>query len=326
MRGGRVGADCRLPPLTVPSEGVHAERRLIELSRSRHHLVTRDLVSRAGLSSDQWDRLTGTDVWLPIVPGIWRHEATPPSWEMRVIAGARWLGPDAALHGISASRWLGMEGSDTDRVGFLTPRARRHLPPWLELHTTLQWSKGDTITRNGVRTSNATRAIIDMAKDASPQQLEAAIDSAIRLRLTAVPRLTRRMNELSGSGRRGIRTLRALLLDSGGESDLERKFLRLVRVHGFERPESQIVYHSHGRTLRVDFEWPALGLVAEVSGRLGHTSRSDQQREIRRRNELQRLGKRYIEFSTADVIGNPGYVLDTVGLYVPVIARPRSRR
>jgi very-short-patch-repair endonuclease len=270
--------------------------------------------------------LTGTDVWIPIVPGIWRHEATPPSWEMRVMAGATWLGPNAALHGVSAGRWLGMEGCDTDRVGFLTPRTRRHLPSWLELHTTLQWTKGDTIIRNGVRTSNATRAIIDMAKDASPLQLEAAIDSAIRKRLTAVPRLTRRMSELSGSGRRGIRTLRALMLDSGGESDLERKFLRLMRMHGIERPDTQIVYRSNGRTMRVDFEWPALGLVAEVSGRLGHSSRSDQQREIHRRNELQRLGKRYIEFSTADVIGDPAYVIDTVATYVPVIARPRIRR
>jgi very-short-patch-repair endonuclease len=278
------------------------------------------------LSPDQWDRLTGTDAWLQIAPGIWRHEATPATWEMNVIAGSMWLGADAALHGATAGRWLGLEGCETERVGFLTPRARRHLPPWLELHTTLQWTKGDTVLRNGVRTCNATRAIIDMAKDATAQQLEAAIDSAIRMRLTAVPRLTRRIHELSGSGRRGIHTLRTLMLDSGGESDLERTFLRLMRAHGFIRPQSQIVYRSSGRTLRVDFEWPILGLVAEVSGRLGHSSRQDQQREIHRRNELQRLGKRYIEFSTADVIGNPDYVVETVGTYVPVIARPRNRR
>jgi very-short-patch-repair endonuclease len=305
---------------------MQAERRLIELTRSQHHLATRDLVTKAGLSPDQWDRLTGTDVWLQIVPGVWRHEATPATWEMNVIAGSLWLGPDAALHGASAGRWLGMEGCDTERVGFLTPRARRHLPPWLELHTTLQWTKGDTVLRNSVRTSNATRAIIDMAKDASPQQLETAIDSAIRMRLTAVPRLTRRIGELSGSGRAGIRMLRTLMLDAGGESDLERRFLRLMRVHGFERPHSQIVYRSNGRTMRVDFEWPNQNVVAEVSGRLGHSSERDQQREIHRRNELQRRGKRYIEFSTADVIGNPDYVLETVGTYVPVISRPRKGR
>lgn len=310
----------------MPSESVQPERRLVELCRSNHHLATRALVAKAGLSSDQWDRLTGVDVWVPVVPGVWRHEATPATWEMNVVAGSMWLGPDAALHGVTAGRWLGLEGCDTARVGFLTPRGRRHLPPWLELHTTLQWSKGDTVTRNGVRTSNATRAIIDMAKDAPPQQLESAIDSAIRKRLTAVQRLTRRMNELSGSGRRGIRTLRTLMLDSGGESDLERKFLRLMRANCFERPLPQIVYRSNGRTLRVDFEWPRLGLVAEVSGRLGHSSASDQRREIHRRNELQRLGKRYIEFSTADVIGNPDYVIETVGTHVPVIPRPRSRR
>jgi len=63
--------------------------------------------------------------------------------------------------------------------------------------------------------------------------------------------------------------------------------------------------------MRVDFQFHN-GLVVEVSGRLGHTSDRDRQREARRRNSLQAEGVPFVEFTTADVIADPGYVIATV--------------
>jgi very-short-patch-repair endonuclease len=50
----------------------------------------------------------------------------------------------------------------------------------------------------------------------------------------------------------------------------------------------------------------------EVTGRLGHTSDRDRQKDARRRNALQQLGKEVIEFTTVDVVSSPGYVLSTL--------------
>ncbi|MDP2291191.1 MAG: hypothetical protein Q8M22_08360 [Actinomycetota bacterium] len=80
--------------------------------------------------------------------------------------------------------------------------------------------------------------------------------------------------------------LSELLLDAGGDSYLERRFLRLVRFAGFPRPHCQVVMKSHGqRVARVDFTFPGSMIVVEVSGRLGHVSDRDRQRDARRRNQ-----------------------------------------
>ena len=55
-----------------------------------------------------------------------------------------------------------------------------------------------------------------------------------------------------------------------------------------------------------------LQVVLEVSGRLGHTSDRDRQRDARRRNALQEQGWKVIEFTTADLLDDPEYVLTTL--------------
>lgn len=208
-----------------------SDAKLIELVGTHHMLATRALVEDAGLSAGQWQRLVQEDVWVPVVPGRWRHAATPLTWEMKVHAGSAWLGDKAALHGATAARWWGLDGCHTESVEFLVPRSRRHLPPWLTLHTTLEWHRGDVLSHKGIRTSTATRAIIDMARTESPRTIETAIDSA---------------------------------------------------------------------------------LIVEVSGRRGHTSDRDRQHDARRRNDLQASGWMVLEFTTADVLDDPSYVITTI--------------
>ncbi|MGB8859588.1 MAG: DUF559 domain-containing protein [Ilumatobacteraceae bacterium] len=278
-----------------------------------HMLATRGLVIQAGLSSSQWCRLLQQDIWLPVTPGQWRHAATPLTWEMKIRAGSAWLGKNSALHGATAARWWGLDDCTTEEVGFLVPRCRRHLPPWLTLHTTTTWMKSDRLIHGGIRTSSATRAIIDMARTSSGRTLESAIDSAVRQRLTSVPTLTRRMTQMAGSGRSGIRVLRTLLLDTGGESFLERSFLRVMRTAKLPRPTPQVVHRRRdGRVMRVDFEFTQIRVVVEVSGRRGHTSDRVRQQDARRRNDLQTAGWLAIEFTTADVLDDPDYVVAVV--------------
>lgn len=102
------------------------------------------------------------------------------------------------------------------------------------------------------------------------------------------------------------------MLDSGGESALERRFLRLMRAADLPRPRAQVAYaRESARAMRVDFEF-ANGLVVEVSGRLGHTSDRDRQHDTRRRHAMQARGVPFIEFTTADVVSDPAYVISTV--------------
>ena len=225
-------------------------------------------------------------------------------------AGEKRLVRSAALFGTSALFWLGVEVAEPSTAEFLLPRQRRSAATLPGLHSTLRWDERDVIRHRGIRTSAAARALVDMATiERTASTIEDAIDSAIRLRRTALPQIRTRLVRLSGQGRHGCPLLRELLLDSGGESHLERRFLRLVRLAGFPRPQCQVVVGSRTRrTMRVDFLFDRV--VVEVSGRLGHISDRDRQKDARRRNVLQNQGFKVIEFTTVDVIDDPQYVLD----------------
>ena len=182
------------------------------------------------------------------------------------------------------------------------------------MHLARDWSPKDLLRKDDVRLTTATRTIIDLAgQGATAVELERAIDSAVRLRLTSIPTLTKRMAELAKPGRPGIPFLRELLLDSGGESALERRFLRIIREARLPRPQTQVTFKVRTtRAIRVDFLYPKQMVVIEVSGRVGHASDADRRKDARRRNELQHRGFVVIEFTTADVMTDPEYVEPTV--------------
>lgn len=252
------------------------------------------------------------------MPTVWRHTATTETWELRVRAGWRWLQPSAAVAARTAAAWWGLDGFEEDVVEFCVPRARRSVGG-VAVRMTRDWSSKDLVRHRGVRVTTATRTIIDLAgRGASVAELERAIDSAVRLRLTSIPTLTRRMAELAKPGRAGIPVLRELLLDSGGESALERRFLRLIRANGLPRPQTQVTFKVRSsRAIRVDFLYAAEQVVVEVSGRLGHASDADRAKDARRRNELQHRGFEVIEFTTADVMADPSYVVASLRQSLP---------
>lgn len=287
------------------------DAELIRRAAGTGGLVDLAEVRAVGLTAWQWQHRVRSGAWVPVAPGVWRPVTSTENFTMRVRAFSRSLGPEAALSGAAAAAWWGLDGFDRDqeKVVFTVPRSarwRRSLP----VRTTDDWRLTDLLRHDGVRLFSVSRLILDLAAAGEPaRRIESAIDSGIRLRLTSVATLRQRIGEASNEGRRGIRLLRELMLDSGGESALERRFLRVVRAAGLPRPRPQVAgVRESGRAMRVDFEFPN-GLVAEVSGRLGHTSDRDRQREVRRRNALSAQGRNYVEFTTADVVEDPAYVV-----------------
>ena len=94
---------------------------------------------------------------------------------------------------------------------------------------------------------------------------------------------------------------------------LERKFLKLVRGAGLPRPVTQRRIKRDGKHVaRVDFLYAAKRMVIEVSGRLGHTTPAERDKDAQRRNELQDLGYAVYEYTWAHVTRRPGYVVTTL--------------
>jgi very-short-patch-repair endonuclease len=247
---------------------------------------------------------------LAVEPNVCVVFGSPDTWRRRLRVGLLALGPNAWVSHESAARLHGLPDFIDEKVEFTTRRqGRSRSLNGATVHTTTIVGPHDVLTVAGFRCASATRTILDLAGSRVPEhRLEAAIDSAIRRRLSAVLVLEERLADLRN--RRGVRLLDRLLIDSGGESVLERKFLRLVRIRGLPRPITQRrIKRSSGHVARVDFLYEAERLVVEVSGRLGHATDAERAKDAQRRNELQDLGYFVCEYTWADVTRRAGYVV-----------------
>ncbi len=217
---------CRSQRFAVPSSGVPDHLELIHLAASRHDLVTIDDVRALGISDHRWRVMRQQGWWVPVSPSHYRHVSTTTTLELRIRAGLGWLGRDAAMFSTTALWWLDIDVTEPTKPEFLVPRLRRSLVTGMVVHTTTSWDPSDLTRHRGLRTTTAARAIIDMASGpTTAATIERAIDSAVSSRRTSLPNLHDRLRELDGPGRHGCTLVRELLLDSGGESYLERRFL-----------------------------------------------------------------------------------------------------
>lgn len=329
------GTHCRTIVRCAHPSGVHElDLRLAELAALQGGNASLVQLRRLGFTRSQIAHRRATGSWQIAGPGVVRLAGSPVDWQSRLIAAALAVGERAVISRASAARLHRLDGFEADEVIELTaPYGTFRSPNGLVVHRTRDLPTVDIATvrrplpaaiRNDrrlralglltdFRSTSASRTIIDLAAAVDAERLGRAIDSAARLGLSSPAYLSRRLADLRTPGRNGVRLLDEVMLDSGGHSWLERRFLRLMREAGLPRPACQVVHSRAGTFVaRVDFDYRPRPLVVEVAGRRGHTSDADRARDARRRNELAALGVKVIEFITTQVVGDPGYVVTTV--------------
>ena len=207
-----------------------------------------------------------------------------------------------------------LDGFGGEPVEIWVPRSCRNRSHAALIRTSARpLEPGDVVTIDGLRCVSTERLIVDsLLFRFSEKEIHNAIDSAIRMRLVSERRLRRRIESDLVSNAWHRQVLIKALVDTGGESALERRFLAIVRRAGFPRPQLQRVYRDAGRTLaRVDAEF-AHGLVVEVAGHGTHATRLQRQTDAQRHTELTLRNKRVLTFTYDDVYGRPEWVLNVL--------------
>ena len=288
--------------------------RALQLAAEQHAAVSVEQLRRCGVSWRMRCTAVANGRLLMVEPTVAVVAGSADTWYRRLQVGLLALGPDAWVSHEAAAALLEFDRALAEPLHFTVPRGRHPTLGNGVVHTTAAVGHLDVIRFNGFRCSSATRAILDLAYLRIPRyRLAAAIDSAVRDQLTALPVLQRRLAELRGPGRYGVRTLDRLLPDSGGETPLERRFLRILRHNRLPRPTTQRrVIGPNGFVARVDFHYEQFGIVVEVTGRKGHASDYERQRDAQRRNELLDLGLKVFEYTRGDVEDRPGWVATTM--------------
>ncbi|MCU1503825.1 MAG: hypothetical protein JWM12_3179 [Ilumatobacteraceae bacterium] len=235
---------------------------------------------------------------------------SPSTWERDLAATIIDLDGRGFLAGRTAARLHGLEGFASSAIEVLVPRAHRRIQLDARVaYTSLPLDNGATVIVNGFRCLTAERLILDGPLfDFTRAEAENAIDSGIRLRLVSEQRLRTRVIARHNRGINGGRVLLEALVDTGGESRLERWMLRIVREAGLPRPVLQRTYREGTRVIaRVDMLFG--DLVVEIAGHGFHSSRRQLQRDEQRRTELTTLGLRTVAFRYEDVRDRPAWVV-----------------
>jgi len=273
------------------------------LALDQHGVVTTDEAIACGCSRSAVNRAVARADLVRLAP---RTLAVPDLVDDRSHLMAACLSePGAVASHRAAAVLLGLDGVEDDIVEVSTrgeQRSRR-----LRTHRSTDLADGDVVVIDGIPTTDATRTCCDLGKVEPLSVVERAVESALRSRLTTVPRLETRMVALARRGRPGPATLRQVLALRGGgeptESDLGTLAIQCLRLGGVPDPVRQHVVRLAGRFVaRLDLAWPDARVYAELDGRKHHEAWADTVRDRRRQNALGRAGWLPIRLTWAMVV------------------------
>jgi very-short-patch-repair endonuclease len=213
-----------------------------------------------------------------------------------------------------------MEEPDVQHVMTSTPRPSSAT---LSIHRSDDLQPFDRAKIDGIPCVTPTRLLCHLGGALDEEGFEVVMEEALRRRMTSVERLNRRLEDLSGRGRRGTSRLRRVLEARGGEpaaeSFLEVRAIRLLRRARL-RPARQ---YPVGRR-RIDLAFPDVKLGIELLGGAAHDGAAARARDAGRHNELAALGWTILYFTYEDVVTRPGYVLATVKAELKRLCRAQA--
>lgn len=212
-------------------------------------------------------------------------------------------GPRAvASHRAAGALW-GFDGMAQGRPEVTVTTSGARELRGVAVHHSRSVRRPDRAVRDGIPCTSAARTLIDLAAVLSPDELEVALDSALREHLTSVGYLRRRLH---AQGRKGTGVLRDLLEDRVGqrprESPKEADLARLLVAAGVPAPVRQFeLWHEGVFVARFDLAWPDTRIAVEFQSYRHHFGRYAWRRDAGRANRAVAAGWRVFMATDEDV-------------------------
>ena len=264
--------------------------------------------------SGRIDRLLRTGRLVPVLPGVYCLPEGVTSPLLLLRAATVWAGPDAVLTGWAAAKvtfWptcpmsrvtLAVPASSGLRSAGLIEVVRRRVPP------TLIWR------RSGLACTAASLTAVDLADTDRGGE---AIDQALRSRMATIDQMWSVLRELPQ--RRGNQLRARLLVDSRDSpwSEAEREGHRLLRRAGIRGWRTNVAVGRYWVDILFDRE----RVIVEIDGWETHGTRQAFEDDRRRRNELELAGYTVLNFTWAQLVDDPGWVVSCIQLALAGVER-----
>jgi hypothetical protein len=288
-----------------------------EMIRLQHGVLSRQDAVSAGLSDDAIRWRLESKRWAPLRRGLY-VDPRRRTWLSEVRAAT------AASRGVASHRTaaslLGMDGFDHQRLVEVTSNRRPRSLEGAVHHRTRSLPYEPMLVAGDIPVSPPWATLLELGTVARLEDVEAAVDWAVRKQWVTWPQLEALARRFSRKGARGPVKLRELLHLRGPDhchtdSLLETRLLQLVRRAGLPTPVLQLAITDGGRIIaRADFAWPERKVLVECLGKLAHRAHDAQlTRDCARGNALSLL-RQYtvLQFSWHQVMRQQALVLRTL--------------
>ncbi len=283
------------------------DQALQQLGAAGHGLVLRRDALAAGVCESALDRRIRAGSLVVEQPGIYRLAGAAATLARRERAAVLAAHPDGVLSHRSAARVHGLIGVEVEAIDVTVSSTRLPRLRDVTIHRSLDLQPSHVRLLDGMRVTTVERTLADLGDVVPPRRVAWALERAVIERLTTWERSTAILDEIGGRGRNGRGALRAALAEwpfdgRPPDSVLEVALARLLAANGLPLPTFQHEMRHHGRFVaRVDAAWLDRMVVGEVDGHHAHAGSEQFKRDLRRQNELVRLGYTVLRWSWDDV-------------------------
>jgi very-short-patch-repair endonuclease len=276
---------------------------ITQIAARQHGVFTTAQALAAGITAAGITRRCKSGRWERLEPRVYRLAGSAQTWEQRLMRAVLGAGSGAAVSHRAAALLWELDGIDGRPVELTVPRGRRYRRAIV--HESQHVRAGELTEQRGIRVAKPIPTLIDLGAVLDDDALERVYESALRRGFT-----TDHVTLRSIDGRHGSASLRRVLARRGigtpaAESELETRFLQVVRRARLPAPQRQLRVGHY----RIDFAWPSWRLAVELDGMAHHTGRLARQRDNIRQNDVVLFQWTVLRFTWSDVTQRPRQVV-----------------
>lgn len=291
-----------------------------QLAAKQHGVISRFQLGELGLSRRAVEHRIAIGRLHPLTRGIYavgrpevsRHGkwmAAVLSCDPRFGSHADTPGISVGLSHVTAAALWGIVNDARGPIELTTVGSAPVRRPGLRVHRRLSLPPERFVLRKRIPVTDLVQTLVDLAAALNGPALERTINEADRLDLIDPEALRAQLPEHGGEP--GVVRLRSRLdrhIFRLTDSELERRFMALVRQAGLPPPLTQQWLNGY----RVDFYWPRLGLVVETDGLRYHRTPTAQSRDLRRDRAHVVAGMSRLRFTHWEVVHEAVEVVRTL--------------
>jgi very-short-patch-repair endonuclease len=284
---------------------------LARLLARQYGLITRAQARSLGMSDGAIHRRLSSGLWVREFPSVFRDVTVPVSWHQRLKALTLRRPSRAWISHRAAGAFWRLDGFNPGLPEVTTVANLRPANGFV-LHRVVDVDDCDVTTVANVPVTTVHRTLIDLGSVVHHDDVEVALECALRRRITTIPRLVKRLEALPRH--RGSNVLRTILGHRVAgtpptESALETRFVQFVRRHNLPTPDRQVpIADERGFIGRVDFYYSHARVIVEVQSRQHHLNSTAWERDFRRSNAMTSNGHRVL-YATAERLRRDGTAL-----------------